>query len=106
MQIKSLISLTLLTSHSAFAVPSFLGDFVSNYENLNIDTTKLVEENACGICHVNPAGGGKRNPYGKDFEKNMGADNPFLAIETLDSDADKVNNLAEIKANTNPGTVP
>jgi len=54
----------------------------------------------CQLCHINPAGGGARNPYGVDFAS---AGHNFAAIESLDSDGDTFNNGTEINAGTWPG---
>ncbi|NTU60744.1 MAG: hypothetical protein HGA95_00185 [Caldiserica bacterium] len=52
------------------------------------------------ICHLNKDGGGARNFYGIDFEKNR---HDLKAIEDKDSDNDGFKNIDEIKAFTNPG---
>lgn len=52
------------------------------------------------ICHQNKDGGGPRNFYGTDFERNR---HDLRAIEEKDSDNDGFKNADEIKALTNPG---
>ncbi len=56
----------------------------------------------CGLCHT--AGGGSAvNNYGRDFLR-AGANLPaFGKIESKDSDADGIKNLAEATAKANPG---
>lgn len=52
------------------------------------------------ICHQSKDGGGPRNFYGTDFERNR---HDLKAIEDKDSDNDGYKNIDEIKALTNPG---
>lgn len=59
----------------------------------------------CGTCHLNRRGGGKRNPFGEDYEKvAMKAGDKYTEkLGKLDSDADGFANDQEFAANTNPG---
>jgi len=81
---------------------SYLSGFKTRYPA--ITSTRL---DTCGVCHVDPSGGGPRNPYGQAAEKQLGAGkaigDALAAIEPDDSDGDGVSNLAEISALTFPG---
>ncbi len=59
----------------------------------------------CGTCHVNPQGGGVRNPFGQDWEKIAIKANETYTPELakLDSDKDGFTNDQEFAANTRPG---
>lgn len=63
----------------------------------------------CAVCHVSPKGAAL-NAYGKDIQSAMKAAGTkkmaaahLKAVEGKDSDGDGANNLAEIKADKNPG---
>ena len=78
----------------AAAYSSYLTSFASTYPASTSSTF------SCGICHIDPAGGGPRNGYGTAYAN---AGHNFPAIESLDSDGDGSTNIAEITAGTNPG---
>lgn len=56
---------------------------------------------ACGTCHIDPQGGGPRNPFGQDVESTLigsGADGvvDWSAVFDLDSDGDGFTNGEEL----------
>jgi hypothetical protein len=93
-----------LTSTTSFAFPAFVNQFSEHYSTNGIDTSKLVSEQSCALCHNSVGGGGPRNPYGETFRNDVLREGKgFEAIEFIDSDGDSFNNLEEIFLNTAPG---
>jgi hypothetical protein len=93
-----------LTSTTSFAFPAFVNQFSEHYSTNGIDTSKLVSEQSCALCHNSVGGGGPRNPYGETFRNDVLLEGKgFEAIEFIDSDGDSFNNLEEIFLNTAPG---
>lgn len=93
-----------LSSSPAFSFPAFVNQFSQHYSTNGIDTSKLLSEQSCALCHNSVGGGGPRNPYGESFRSDvLGQGKGFEAIEFLDSDGDTFNNLEEIFLNTAPG---
>ncbi|MBI2817906.1 MAG: hypothetical protein HYX72_13305 [Acidobacteria bacterium] len=57
-------SIHITAGASAFALPSFMTRF-------SLDPFSRPEYRAkCSTCHINPNGGGPRNPFGEAFERN------------------------------------
>lgn len=69
--------------------------------------TDLAKAMPCLVCHTKMPPDKTVNPYGADLAKVAGGktidEKAFRAVEKLDSDKDKFNNIVEIKAGTLPG---
>ncbi|MDY6990615.1 MAG: thrombospondin type 3 repeat-containing protein [Thermodesulfobacteriota bacterium] len=59
----------------------------------------------CATCHVDSRGGGKRNPFGRHYEKvGLAAGDKYVdSLGGLDSDGDGFTNDQEFAAGTHPG---
>jgi Bacterial Ig-like domain len=89
----------LIAGGTAYGFTSYLNDFLAAYPAA--DNTQL---NTCGLCHINPAGGGALNPYGTDYADPAIGNHTFNAtLEGTDSDLDTFTNIVEINALTFPG---
>ena len=62
--------------------------------------------NSCGVCHIDPGGGGPRTLYGEDVFTQLSAGAAIAAaltaVEPHDPDGDTFTNIQEITARTNP----
>ena len=103
----SSIVLLGLSPCSAHAFPQFLAVAKTTYA---VKTGGTIDAKRCGLCHVDPAGGGAVNPYGKDvkvFLKAAGSKTMTAEIlhglDTKDSDGDGFANIDEFLADTLPG---
>lgn len=92
-------------SASVVALPTFVKDFKDNYKLAK--QSKLTRLD-CAVCHIGKSP--KLNPYGLDLKKVMAeaktkklTPDVLKKVEDVDSDKDGAKNLAEIKADTNPG---
>jgi hypothetical protein len=59
----------------------------------------------CATCHLDPAGGGPRNPFGRDYERVAikAGDKYISELGAMDSDKDGATNDEEFAAGTHPG---
>src|SRR5574341_473607 len=79
----------LIGLQEALALSGYLNSFNTKYG------TSSSRLDTCGLCHIDPAGGGPKNSYGTDFTNYS---HNFTAIEKLDSDKDGYSNIVEIRA--------
>ena len=86
--------ISFLTDPDAFARPFRLSKLPDGGKNFS-----------CATCHINPRGGGARNPFGKDYQKiGVPAGDKYTpALGEMDSDGDGFSNDQEFVAGTNPG---
>jgi hypothetical protein len=59
----------------------------------------------CATCHTSRMGGGRRNPFGKDYQKIAlkAGDKYTVELGAIDSDGDGFTNDQEFAAGTHPG---
>lgn len=91
---------------SAMSLTTFNKVFHDKYD---IKSSSNLGKANCGACHLS-AKGGKLNPYGTDLQKVMKEAKTkkltpelLAKIESMDSDKDGKTNIAELKADSNPG---
>ena len=86
--------LSLAVASTALGIPPRLGKIPDKGANFR-----------CSTCHVNPAGGGERNSFGKDYRRVAVAagDKYTSELGELDSDGDGFTNDQEFAAGTHPG---
>ncbi len=98
------LGLTTLAS-LAIALPPMVKDFETAY---GVKKGSSLNKLGCAVCHVGKTT--KLNPYGVDLKKALSAAKTkqltpeiLKSVEEMDSDKDGATNIAEIKADTNPG---
>ena len=66
---------------------------------------KVRAKHGCTTCHTDPKGGGKRNPFGEDYERIAipAGEKVTAELKAKDSDGDGYSNDQEFKAGSNPG---
>jgi hypothetical protein len=66
---------------------------------------KVRAKHGCATCHFDPKGGGKRNPFGVDYERIAipAGEKVTKELKAKDSDGDGYTNDQELKAGSNPG---
>ena len=66
---------------------------------------KVRAKYGCATCHTDPKGGGKRNPFGEDYERIAipAGEKVTKELKAKDSDGDGFTNEEELKAGSNPG---
>jgi len=96
-----------LSPGTAYALPQYFSVVKTTYA---VKAGGIIDAKNCGLCHVDPAGGGAVNPYGKDVKSFLKAAKTqtltpagLHSIDSLDSDGDGFANVDEYKADTLPG---
>ncbi|NJD56607.1 MAG: hypothetical protein FIA94_09420 [Nitrospirae bacterium] len=98
------LTVVLAGAAAVFAFGSYLTDPGTGFNAVYPAATAISH---CVLCHVDPAGGGARNPYGTDFASSAIPGHTAhafdAALEALDSDGDTFSNITEINASKYPG---
>ncbi|MDH3589256.1 MAG: hypothetical protein OEQ74_07620, partial [Gammaproteobacteria bacterium] len=89
--------LACLATTSAFAVPQFLGDWLTRYGAVSTSGN----DSSCQLCHGDPSGGSPWNSYGWDMvlaleqaacdsddSGSVSSDEALVCIELFNSDED------------------
>ncbi len=98
--VLAVITAVLFICSIAFATTGWMKTFKETYKP-QADTE--LANAKCAVCHVQKNGKGGLNAYGKDLDGKKNEKASLVAIEKKDSDGDGTNNIAEIRAGTNPG---
>jgi uncharacterized membrane protein len=92
---------------SAHAFPQFLAVVKTTY---TVKAGGTIDAKRCGVCHIDIAGGGTLNPYGKDVKSFLKASptqplnsSGLHSLDAKDSDGDGFANIDEFQADTLPG---
>ena len=93
-------SVFILTSLSLMVLSENAISSMLYFKQLKALYPKYTSATCAKTCHDPKRKPPKLNAYGKAFKA---ANYDLKAIEEADSDGDKVNNITEIKKNTNPG---
>lgn len=92
----TLLLTSLVISGTALAQPDYPKMLQDNFD-MKADCVA-----SCGLCHLDPTGGGDRNAWG-NAKGTLSARFPAMAKMEEDFDADGATDLAELQAGSDPG---